>query len=384
MILQRFVPLLSASFCLATVAAQSARTMHLMAPVVLGETARFELRHPFQAVGNAYAFLASAPPYTGALTVAAPGLAVTGQLRVDPAAAFVAYTGVLGLSGRAAHDLPVPGAVALLGFAFDLQGVDVGLAAATLQFTANDLTLVVASQPPLGMLPIPAGTFTMGSNVTATEAPVHPVTISRPFWMGRYEVTQAEFQARMGYNPSMFVGPNRPVEVSWNQATAYCAALQAQEAAAGRVPSGYVYRLPTEAEWEYACRAGTTTAYHYGATIDCTLANAFHELPGPGFCLPGGQTAVVGSYPPNAFGLHDMHGNVYEWCLDRWPGAISSYPSAHVTDPLETNPLFIYRIARGGAYYFWRDEARSASRQGNLPDTWVQFFGFRVVLGPVL
>ncbi|MCP3879883.1 MAG: formylglycine-generating enzyme family protein, partial [Sulfitobacter sp.] len=124
------------------------------------------------------------------------------------------------------------------------------------------------SQPVAGMVSIPAGSFDMGSNAPnaapyfndAGQQPVHNVTISEAFWMGEHEVTQAEYQALMGSNPSHLSGPNLPVEtVSWNDAVAYCTALTAQEMAAGNLPTGYEYRLPTEAEWEYACRAGTTT-----------------------------------------------------------------------------------------------------------------------------
>lgn len=372
---------------LTSLPAQSGRTMRLQAPAVLGQTARFELLHPPAASGNLYAFLWSAP-FAGSQPFAVPGFGVVGMARIHAPSALTLATGVLGPQGHVGHDLPVPNASFVLGLAFDLQGLDLASAASTLHFTDNDLAVRIAAQPLPDMVPIAPGGFTMGSTVEATEMPVHPVTISRPFWIGKYEVTQAEYQSLMNSNPSLFRGPTRPVEVSWNQATAYCNALNARETAAGRVPSGYRYRLPTEAEWEYCCRAGTTSTYCYGATIDCTLANAYHDNGGPGFCLPHptewGQTAVVGSYPPNAWGLHDMHGNVMEWCQDRWPGPISSYPATAVVDPLETNPLFVYRIARGGAWFFYRDAARSASRSGYLSDTWAQFCGFRVVLGPVL
>lgn len=325
---------------------------------------------------------------SGTRSVSIPGLTVHGWLRVDPASAVALFTGLFDGTGRRTHQLPVPNVPSLSGFAFDVQTLDLDVAASAVAFADNDLTLVVAVQPPNGLVAIPAGTFTMGSNASSAEAPQHQVTISRPFWMGRTEVKQSEFQALMGYNPSLFLGPDRPVEVSWNQAMAYCNALTARESAAGRLPSGYVYRLPTEAEWEYACRAGTTGDYHFGASISCALANAYHDNGGVGFCHPhpteGGQTANVGSYPANAFGLHDMHGNVAEWCLDHWPGPISTYPSTPVTDPLESNPLYVYRVARGGAWLFYRDAARSSARNGNLPATWTHFFGMRVVLAPAL
>ena len=367
--------------------AQTGRSMRLAAPAVLGHTARFELRHLTAAAGNLYCFLWSSPPFAGTQVLNVPGFAVRGLARIDPAAAQVAFSGVLTASGRTAHDLPLANSSHLLGFAFDLQALDLEANTSTLAFADDDLAITVAQAPPGNLVLVAPGTFSMGSTYAAAEQPVHAVTISRPFWMGRYEVTQAEFQAVLGYNPSFFRGPNRPVEATWNAAVAYCNALNGREANAGRVPSGYRYRLPTEAEWEYACRAGTTTAYHSGTSITCADANAYHDM-GVGFCLPhpteGGQTADVGTYPPNAWGLHDMHGNVWEWCQDRWPGPISTYPSGAVTDPVENNPLFVYRVLRGGAWDFYRDAARSASRNGNLADTQVYFYGFRVVLGPIL
>jgi formylglycine-generating enzyme required for sulfatase activity len=185
--------------------------------------------------------------------------------------------------------------------------------------------------PALNMVPIAPGTFQMGSTAgNSDEQPVRQVTLTAPFWMGKYEVTQAQYQAVMGSNPSTFQGANypnaaqRPVElVSWNNAVGYCHALTASEQAAGRVPPGYQFRLPTEAEWEYCCRAGTTTEWHTGTSLDTSQANFQGVL---------GQTAVVGSYAPNAFGLHDMHGNVWEWCLDSY----AVYAPGLVSDPFVT------------------------------------------------
>lgn len=189
---------------------------------------------------------------------------------------------------------------------------------------------------------IPCGTFTMGSPDSeparySDEGPQTRVTISRGFWMGKYEVTQGEYLAVMGSNPSYFttqdwfgnpISPDlsRPVEqVSWNDAVAYCAALTTRERSAGRLPAGYVYQLPTEAEWEYACRAGTTTPFYYGNELRSGMANfdGRYEYPpcggvplscyNPNGILLG-RTTSVGSYAPNAWGLYDMHGNVWEWC----------------------------------------------------------------------
>jgi len=252
--------------------------------------------------------------------------------------------------------------------------------------------------PGTNMAYIPAGRFTMGSPATEparypTEGPQTEVTISRGFWMGRYEVTQGEFEAVVGRNPSQFVGdPNRPVEqVEWYDAVAYCDAVTERERAAGRLPSGYVYRLPTEAEWEYACRAGTATAVHYGEALRSGMANfqGNFEYPPCGeeldHCLnPSGvalgQTAPVGSYAPNAWGLHDMHGNVFEWCADWWA---ESLPGGAVTDPAgpaETAP----KVIRGGGWQSFAADCRSAVRSDSNPIHGNYDVGFRVVLGPAL
>ena len=249
----------------------------------------------------------------------------------------------------------------------------------------------ILPNPLFNLAPIAPGTFQMGSTAYQSqfpqEAPVHQVTLSYPFWMGRYEVTQAEYQAVTGNNPSGFQGPNapnapqRPVEtVSWIDAVAYCQTLTATEMAAGRVPPGYQYRLPTEAEWEYCCRAGTLTEWHTGSSLNTSQANFSSVLWNNAF--PLGQTAVVGSYPPNAFGLLDMHGNVFEWCLDSY----AMYAPTAVIDPFVTGGL--YRVLRGGSWGSGSSiGSRSAVRYGNdpvSPSISNNCIGFRVVLAPVL
>lgn len=238
---------------------------------------------------------------------------------------------------------------------------------------------------PAGFVPIAAGSFLMGSNAGPgapyynglnPPQPVHAVTISAPFWMGATEVTQGEYAALMGNNPSSFFGLDHPVErVSWHDARAYCAALQARELALGRVPAGYEYRLPTEAEWEYACRAGTTSEFHVGAALECADA-AFALSDHSGANCNRTSSAPVASFAPNAWGLHDMHGNVHEWCLD----SFDVYSAGAVVDPFTTGGT--YRVIRGG---FWGGASRycrSAARAFYLPGLANSGRGFRVVLAP--
>jgi len=244
---------------------------------------------------------------------------------------------------------------------------------------------------------IPPGTFTMGSPESEpgrlpSEGPQTQVTISRGFCMGKHEVTQGEYLNVMGTNPSTFAGDlSLPVEtVSWNDALAYCAALTTKERSEGQLPASYAYRLPTEAEWEHACRAGTTTAFHYGEALRSGMANfnGFFEYPpcDGGFysCFnPTGTelsaTTKTGNYLPNASGLHDMHGNVAEWCHDWFA---DSLPGGSVTDPQgpETGEI---RITKGGSWDANAWGCRSALRFSIYPDARSSTIGFRVVLASV-
>lgn len=397
----RVLPLPLCALALAAAAAgQSGRTMRLNAPAVIGQTARFAMQHPVGAAGNLYAIVWSAP-FAGAVPLAVPGLTVTGLVRVDLANAIPAASGVLTNTGVTADvAVTIPNNPLLVGFAWDLQGAD--LSPANVLTLAEDDLPVVVSAPPLpstNLVWIAPGTFSMGSPEPvgtspyynqSNAQPVHPVTISRPFWIGKYEVTQAEYQAVMGVNPSFFQGasyPNsasRPVDqVSWVDAMAYCAALTAQEAAVGRLPSGYQYRLPTEAEWEYCCRAGTTTEFYFGQVIVCSDARFWYDYHTSSTCNSA-STMVVGSYAPNAWGLFDMHGNVWEWCLDAWnPGA--NYPAVAVVDPFVAgSSSILLRANRGGSWGHASSRCRSADRSGGFPGFRVNHFGFRVVLAPVV
>ena len=264
---------------------------------------------------------------------------------------------------------------------------------------------VVGTNPPpvpTNMVWIPGGTFVMGSPTSEAERGAdevqHTVIVSG-FYMSRYLLTQGEYQAVVGSNPSYFrngvVPPHggtggavtdelrHPVEtVTWNDATNYCYRLNVRE---GRLGSGWVYRLPTESEWEYACRAGTTTPFHYGPDLLSGMANFYGLLEYIGGVgsrdnpngMYLGRTTAVGSYAPNGFGLYDMHGNVWEWCLD-WYG---TYPTGSVVNPRGPG-AGSYRVIRGG---YWGDSAwfcRSAQRIYFNPTGRISIIGFRPVLAP--
>jgi formylglycine-generating enzyme required for sulfatase activity len=232
----------------------------------------------------------------------------------------------------------------------------------------------------LELVKIEPGTFLMGSLSREAgryddEGPQTQVTISKGFSMGKYEVTQGQYEAVMGTNPSNSKGDkNLPVEtVSWDEATNFCTRLTAQERQAGRLPVGYVYRLPTEAEWEYACRARTTTRFSYGDDPQYAQLGEYAWY----FGNSGNKTHPVGTRKPNAWGLYDMHGNVWEWCLD-WFG---TYPGGSVTNP-EGPGSGSYRVLRGGSWFNVGRNCRSADRYHDTPGNRYYGIGFRPVLAP--
>ena len=240
----------------------------------------------------------------------------------------------------------------------------------------------------LEMAVIPGGTFMMGSpeneeGRSDNESPQHQVTVPSLF-MGKYPVTQAQYQAIMGTNPSFFKGSNRPVEcVSWNDAVKFCEKLSQR--------TGKTYRLPSEAEWEYACRAGTTTPFHFGKTITTHLANYHYDNGNDSYTYGVGNdsytydvgtegiTTVVGSFGvANNFGLYDMHGNVSEWCQDNWHSNYKGAPtdgSAWLNNISSSDEY----LRRGGSWYDSPDDCRSAYRNYNILDEDYYDIGFRVV-----
>lgn len=232
----------------------------------------------------------------------------------------------------------------------------------------------------LEMVAIPGGHFWMGSPKTEAErydheGPQHPVEVPA-FLMGKYLVTQAQYEAIMGENPSRFRGANNPVEqVTWDKAKEFCQRLSAK--------TGREYRLPSEAEWEYVCRAGTTTPFHFGETINTDLANydGNYTYASGSKGRYRGRTTPVGSFPPNAFGLYDMHGNVWEWCADPWHDHYNGAPidgSAWTQGGNDNrSPL------RGGSWLLNPNHCRSAYRIDGLRgrDLIDDDIGFRVVCG---
>jgi len=220
---------------------------------------------------------------------------------------------------------------------------------------------------------IPPGQFVMGSppgeEWHRDDEIRHSVKLTNAFYMGAAEVTQGQWKALMGENPSFFTGDALPVDtITWQQAVEFCRKLSEKE--------GALYRLPTEAEWEYVCRAGTTTPFHTGNTISTDRANYDGN-----YTYGDGKKGVfretttrAGSLAPNSWGLHDMHGNVWEWCADWYAG----YPGAEVSDPTGAADGKA-RVVRGGCWINFPAVCRSANRGKTVPVSWNFHFGFRVV-----
>jgi uncharacterized protein (TIGR02996 family) len=233
---------------------------------------------------------------------------------------------------------------------------------------------VVGTKVPLTFAWIPPGTFLMGSpeeeRSRGDDESLHRVTLTRGFWLATHLVSQAQWRLVLRKNPSRFKGRDLPVEnVSWQDCQEFCAAL-------GRL-TGQQFRLPSEAEWEWACRAGTTTPFFFGGTISTDQANYDGQFTygrgKKGVCRA--KTTPVGSFSPNAWGLFDMHGNVSEWCGD-WYGA---YPAGDCTDQLGQDGGDA-RVVRGGCWVNIPGGCRSAIRWRYRPTSHNNLFGCRVVL----
>jgi len=219
----------------------------------------------------------------------------------------------------------------------------------------------------LEMVGIPEGSFYMGSTKDRMEKPKHIVNIAKPFYLGKYPITQAQYEAVMTKNPSYFKGdPQLPVEqVSWCNAVEFCHELSKK--------TERHYRLPSEAEWEYACRSGTTTLYYFGNDASQLekyawyVSNSEHK------------THIVGQKEPNGWGLYDMTGNVYEWCQDRFHANYRGAPDDGKVWIDDNNPREAGNMKRGGAWYSNQVMCRSAHRSASRADVGDCANGFRVV-----
>jgi formylglycine-generating enzyme required for sulfatase activity/tRNA A-37 threonylcarbamoyl transferase component Bud32 len=310
---------------------------------------------------------------------------------VFPGLSITAFGLVLIQLGKKSPDtpnLPVASSPSVAGNALKLTKI---------QFTSvklNDKGIIIAKPPgnaqiytealgngvDLTMVKIPGGKFMMGSpesekNREELESPQHQVTVPE-FYLGQTLVTQAQYQAIMGNNPSDFKGNGKlPVEqVSWLDAVAFCEKLSQK--------TNRTYRLPSEAEWEYACRAGTNTPYAFGEAINPSVVNYNGNYPYGGAAK--GQyrqkTTPVGSFPPNLFGLYDMHGNLWEWCLDEYTNNYNGAPTdGSARGNIISRDENKRRLLRGGSWFYNALICRSACRNGYSASVRLNTFGFRVV-----
>ena len=257
----------------------------------------------------------------------------------------------------------------------DINGNEIGQSHRSAKFFTEELGNNII----VNMVLIPGGVFTMGSLITegdADERPQHQVAVET-FFLSKFPITQAQWRAvaalppvkqNLHPNPSKFRGANRPVEnISWYEACEFCARLKQK--------TGKNYRLPSEAEWEYACRAGTNTPFNFGETITNKLANCNTNYEKLRYYR--NETTTVGSFQfANAFGLYDMHGLVWEWCADPWHKDYQGAPDDGSV--WETGGDNHRRVLRGGSWNFTPDMCRSSSRSWNESDGGLRISGFRV------
>jgi len=229
--------------------------------------------------------------------------------------------------------------------------------------TDKDLTIDLGGGVTMDFVLIRPGSFTMGTDLfnKGTDKTTHKVTLTKPFLLGKYEVTQEQWEQVMGSNPSKFKGAKNPVEtVSWTDCQSFVAKLNAKV-------SGQTFRLPTESEWEYACRADSTGTYCFGNDLRSMAEYAWYDP------NDKGTTHPVGEKKANAWGLYDMHGNVREWCAD-WYGA---YPAAVVVDP-QGSSSGSYRVIRGGCWSDLADRCTAAARGHDKPSEMSSCVGLRL------
>jgi len=279
---------------------------------------------------------------------------------------------------------------ALEYFDFEVVTVDAfGQVTKTQRHQAQFFTQELGNGVILYLIAIPGGTFQMGVPVpvdekgsSGDERPQHQVTV-QPFFMSKYPITQEQWRAvvelpkvhrSLSRNPSRFKGDNLPVEsVSWSDAEEFCARLAQQTRIA--------YKLPSESQWEYACRAETTTPFYFGETITSDLANyrgteTYAAEPKGSYRQ---ETTPVGDFPANTFGLYDLHGNVWEWCADSWHENYNNAPSDVSVWQSKNENNNRYRLLRGGSWFSIPQYCRCAYRFRDEPVSGYDVFGFRVV-----
>lgn len=386
------VPFALSVACVPLASAQTGRTLTLLQAPELGGVGAWEVGYPQAAVGNfGWFLLAAHSPRT--FPTPAPGFTVLGSCRIGLGEVYHEQFVMFDASRTVAMQIGVPRSAVFHGLAFDVQTLDYEPVSQTLAWGDQDLELTIG-QGQIGMgldlVAIPPGSFMMSkAHYCDQTQPSVQVAIDYPFWIGKHEVTRGLYESVTGTRPSFFEyagwQPQMPVDsVTFAEAEAFCAQLTAREAAANRLLQGYVYRLPTEAEWERCCRAGTTTIWNVGNTISCTDARAVTTSLQNFPCGYGGCTAtpaLVGSFAPNQLGLHDMHGNVKEWCYDSW----DAIEAGVLLNPHRPIPVGQPQPIRSGSWnFFYGVDLGSGLAVRSLPTARMNFIGLRIVLAPAL